>query len=121
MSLKMAIAALAATAQLSMAYEKPAAPADGMRLIKTSAEDPGTWVTKEEVNNMFRSKRQHTGWIDITNIKDEQVLEALSTNTRSSINAVDYPTELSHVEEANKLIETASTDGPKEWLEHLAS
>lgn len=121
MSLKLAIAALAATAQLSTAYQKPAAPAEGMRLIKTSEEDPGKWVTKEEKYKLTKSKNGCTHYIDITNIKDEQVLDALSTKTGNKVNAVDYPTELSHVEEANKLIDTANTDGPQTWLEHLAS
>lgn len=122
MIFKVAVAALAASAQLSLAYEKPIAPSAGMRLIKTSEDDPGKWINKEDKYSMIKSKGGCAHYIDITNIEDSAVLERLSTKERIEVKKVaEFPSELSHVEEANGFISSANTDGPQTWLEHLAS
>lgn len=38
--------------------------AEGLRLIKTSEDDPGTWMTEEEKHQRFVSRR--SGFVDIT-------------------------------------------------------
>lgn len=122
MVFKVAVAALAASAQLSMAYQKPAAPSAGMRLIKTSEEDPGKWINKEDKYSMIKSKGGCAHYIDITNIEDAAVLNRLSSKDRIEVKKVaEFPTELSHVEEANGFISSANTDGPQTWVDHLAS
>lgn len=120
MSLKVALAALAAGAQLGLAASS-VPDTTKLRLVKTSEEDPGQWVTPEEKYERFTSKG--IGFIDITDIKEQRVLKALSTKheDRVIVHAVDFPTELSHVEEANGLIGSSSTAEPQAWVEHLAS
>lgn len=106
MILSCAIAVLAASGQLAAA-----APRDPVRLVKTSEEDPGQWVTEQEKWELFTSRG--VGFIDITDIKDERVLENLSTKPtgRISTQAAAFPTELSHVEEANELIAASGVEG----------
>jgi leucyl aminopeptidase len=120
MSLKVALVALAAGAQLGLAASS-VPDTTKLRLVKTSEEDPGQWVTPEEKFERFTSKG--IGFIDITDIKEQRVLKALSTKPedRVTVHAVDFPTELSHVEEANGLIGSASTAEPQAWVEHLSS
>lgn len=43
-----------------------AAKAAGLRLIKTSPEDKGTWVTEEQKITQYRNNR--IGFVDITDI-----------------------------------------------------
>ena len=122
MSLKLAVAALAASAGIASARPETTVPdTTTLRLVKTSEDDPGQWVTPEEKYELFTSKG--IGFIDITDIKEQRVLKALSTKPEDRIvaHAVDFPSELSHVEEGNELIAGANTDGPQTWLEHLAS
>ncbi|KAH7308944.1 hypothetical protein B0I35DRAFT_379703 [Stachybotrys elegans] len=109
------IAALAASGQLAAA-----APQPGLRLVKTSEEDPGQWVTEEQKWELFKSKG--IGFIDVTDIKSEKFLQRLSTkpSARVSGRLVDFPTELSHIEEANGFIASASLEGPQSWLSSLA-
>lgn len=115
MSLKLILASLAA-----LAAQAAAAPLSELSLVKISEDDPGQWVTEAEKWELFTSKG--IGFIDITNIKDRQVLENLSTKPSSRVftQAAEFPTELNHVEEANELIATANVDGPQEWLNSLA-
>ena len=101
-----------------------ALPADnaaaGLRLIKISEEDPGTWVTDEQKINEYTSKGIH--FIDITDITDQDVLQRLSTKPGSGATwkrAVDYPSVVSHQSEANALIADANTDGPESWLKTM--
>jgi bacterial leucyl aminopeptidase len=42
----------------------PSRHADDLRLVKTSDDDPGTWMTEEEKYERFTSKR--LGFVDIT-------------------------------------------------------
>ncbi|KAI6785599.1 leucine aminopeptidase-like protein [Emericellopsis cladophorae] len=122
MVFKAAIAALAASAQLASAFEKPAAPAQGMRLIKSSEEDPGQWIFKEDKYTMVKSKRGRKHYIDITNIEDDFVLERLSAKNRvAAQKAIEYPDTLGHVDEAQSFISSAGTEGPQLGLKHLTS
>lgn len=93
----------------------------GLRLIKTSPEDPGKWVTEEQKIRDYKSNG--IGFVDITDITDAEVLTALSTaDTQEkafSAQAVNYPSSVSHKEEANLLLEKVSVTEPKSWLKSL--
>ncbi|KAL6823549.1 Zn-dependent exopeptidase [Trichoderma camerunense] len=98
-----------------------AAPLTGsnseLRLIKTSEDDVGQWVTEQEKFDRFTSK--NIGFIDITDIKDDEVLSILSrapSDTSLTTRAVTYPTRVEHVDEAQSLIAKVSTTGPQSWL-----
>lgn len=123
MSFKIAVAALAASAHFALAV--PVADSSihierALHLIKISEDDPGKWVTSQEKYDLYTSKG--IGFIDITNIKDKEVLENLSTKpaARFRKSAVEYPINLSHVEEANGFIASSNTEGPQSWVESLA-
>ncbi|OLN88287.1 Leucine aminopeptidase 1-like protein 1 [Colletotrichum chlorophyti] len=92
-----------------------------LRLIKTSEADPGTWVTDEQKIENYVNK--HIGFIDITDITDDEVLAVLSTPPESTTlearQAVTYPTTLTHVAEANSLISRVSNTNPQSWLKTL--
>ena len=93
----------------------------GLRLIKTSPTDQGAWVTDEEKINNYTGKCAH--FVDITDIKDQDVLRAYSDqadNTRVAAAArITYPA-VSHQTEANGLIAQLNTSGPQTWLKTLS-
>lgn len=59
------------------AEHAPSKRAAGLRLIKTSDEDPGTWMTEEEKFEKFMSKR--LGFVDITDTMVQHHLLTLPT------------------------------------------
>ncbi|GKT76779.1 peptidase family M28 [Colletotrichum tofieldiae] len=94
----------------------------GLRLVKTSEDDAGSWITEDEKFEKYTSKG--IGFIDITEISDEEVLNVLSTapeNVTSLVSrqAITYPTTLTHVTEANSLISRVSNTNPQSWLKTL--
>ncbi|KAK3946897.1 hypothetical protein QBC32DRAFT_319473 [Pseudoneurospora amorphoporcata] len=97
-----------------------AAKAAGLRLIKTSPGDKGTWVTEEQKITQYRNKR--IGFVDITDITDASVLTALSNpdgapaKSDFSAQAVTYPTAVSHQTQVNSLLSQVSTTNPQSWL-----
>ncbi|KAG8406797.1 hypothetical protein J3458_021126 [Metarhizium acridum] len=107
MALLAAVPALAVPAGLTRPTE--------LRLIKTSESDPGQWVTEQEELDRFISK--NIGFIDITDIKDEEVLSVLSADSSKPVKRqVTYPKGALHLDQGNKLLADVSTDGPKSWL-----
>ena len=90
-----------------------------LRLIKTSASDEGVWVTEEEKISKYTAKK--IDFVDITDIKDTEVLQRLSASTSDNfrVAAITYPTTLTHQTEANGLIAKTNTNGPKSWLTTL--
>lgn len=91
-----------------------------LRLIKTSPTDPGKWVTEEEKIVNYAAKK--IDYVDITDIKDPEVLQRLSAPTTDNARvaaAITYPTTLTHQTEANALIAQTNTNGPKSWLTTL--
>jgi hypothetical protein len=70
MHLQAALTVLAAACQL--VHASPAAEDlqvnKGLRLIKTSEEDPGRWVTEDEKDKLVVAGK-YVGFIDITDIK----------------------------------------------------
>ncbi|KAK2060035.1 peptidase family M28 [Colletotrichum caudatum] len=117
-------AALAILAASQVALAAPATDEvqvnPGLRLIKTSEADPGTWVTEEQKIENYVNK--DIGFIDITDITDAEVLSVLSTPPEAVLEArqsVTYPTRLSHTDEANSLIAKVTTTQPQSWLKTL--
>ncbi|KAK5994361.1 Leucine aminopeptidase 1 [Cladobotryum mycophilum] len=109
------LAVLAASAQVALAA--PAAQTNSaMRLIKTSESDRGTWMTEKQIFDNLTLKRK--GFFDITDIKDQDTLDILSTtdDERMSIQAVTYPGSVQHVDEAKPLVDKVVVDTPKAWL-----
>ncbi len=101
----------------------PAKASHGLRLIMTSPEDPGRWVTEEQKIKDYKSKR--IGFVDITDITDAEVLAILSApdtggeNATFSVQAVTYPTGVSHQTVVNPLLAQVSTTNPQSWLKTL--
>jgi bacterial leucyl aminopeptidase len=99
-----------------------AKPDHGLRLIMTSPGDPGRWVTEEQKIRDYKAKG--IGFVDITDITDAQVLAALSTPDAEggqtfSVQAVSYPTTVTHQTEVNSLLTKVSTTNPQSWLKTL--
>ncbi|KAL8723888.1 MAG: hypothetical protein Q9166_008228, partial [cf. Caloplaca sp. 2 TL-2023] len=90
----------------------------GLRLIKTSEADPGSWVTDEDKISNYTGKCVH--FIDVTDIKDPDVLKTLSgQKSNARVAAIIYPA-VSHQTEANGLIAQLNTSGPQSWLKTLS-
>jgi leucyl aminopeptidase len=93
---------------------------EGLRLVKTSDEDPGEWVTEDDKFERFVSK--HIGFADVT---DTLELEALHLSNLAalddtvSIQAI--PTAPSHQTEANALIAQATQSNLSGWANGLAN
>ncbi|PSK56688.1 Leucine aminopeptidase 1 [Elsinoe australis] len=112
---------------LSCAVFVTAFPADnaakiqaGLRLIKTSEEDPGKWVSDEEKIVDYVAKGKH--FIDITDITDNEVLTRMSTKPDASqmrAAEVAYPAAVSRQTVANPLIAKVTTAGPQSWLKTM--
>lgn len=110
---------LALIVAIPVALAAPAQDAtrtDGLCLIKTSEADPGQWVTEQQKLDQFTSK--NIGFIDITDITDEEVLSILSAEVSAQVvtRAVTYPKGALHKDEGNKLLAKLNTNGPKSWL-----
>ncbi|KAK7223430.1 hypothetical protein V2G26_011433 [Clonostachys chloroleuca] len=118
-------AVVALVASLQITYAAPSEKIvreSSLRLIKTSEDDPGQWVTEEEKYENFTAKK--IGFIDITEIRDVDVLSRLSktdAENAASIQAVAYPSKVEHVDEANGLIGKASNTNPQSWLRTLTN
>ncbi|KAK4187064.1 putative aminopeptidase [Podospora australis] len=119
-------AALLATSICSVAAApSPAELANrkaGLRLIKTSPKSAGKWVSEEEKITKYKSKG--IGFVDITDITDNQVLSALSAESDEgsfSAQAVTYPTAVSRQTQVNALLPSVSTTNPQSWLTTLTN
>ncbi len=107
---------------LCLASLVSAAPKSGLRLIKTSPEDPGTWVTEEQKLTNYVAKDIH--FVDITDVKDPEVLTAWSTPDgvpTIAKRAVTYPSGALRQSVANPLVAQASTTQPQSWLQTLTN
>lgn len=105
---------------LSAALPAPDNRAAGLRLIKTSEEDPGKWVTEDEKISQYAAKK--IDYIDITDIRDPDTLARLSGSSPENgrLAAPVYPTTLTHQSEANTYISRLTTTGPQAWLKTLS-
>ncbi|KAI0121349.1 peptidase family M28 [Xylariales sp. AK1849] len=92
---------------------------DGLRLIKTSDDDPGTWMTEEDKFEKFISKR--LGFVDIT---DTMELESIRIDRLSAASVGKgqnvFPTTPSHQTEAKALIANVKQSNLESWLKSLA-
>ncbi|KAK0615683.1 hypothetical protein B0T17DRAFT_592409 [Bombardia bombarda] len=118
------LALLAGSASLVAAVPTAAAnKAAGLRLIKTSPESAGIWVSEEDKITKYRNKR--IGFVDITDITDSEVISMLSTPDSETpafaAAAVTYPTAVSHTAVANPLVSQVSTTQPQAWLTTLTN
>ncbi|KAK0728806.1 hypothetical protein B0T26DRAFT_699379 [Lasiosphaeria miniovina] len=122
MRIQALVASLASSACL-VAAVPATGKAAGLRLIKTSPTSPGKWVTDEDKISKYTAKG--INFVDITDITDNEVLSSLSTPDTGepafSIQAVTYPTSVSHQTVANPLIAQVSTTQPKSWLTTLTN
>ncbi|EHL02554.1 putative Leucine aminopeptidase 1 [Glarea lozoyensis 74030] len=123
MHLKLSLGALVATSSLLVS----AAPAAesltkdvNLRLIKTS-ESEATWISEEDKITKYVAK--NINFIDITDIKDPEVLANLNGESEVRLTAaaaaVVYPTSLSHTAEANTAIAKINQTNQQGWLTTL--
>ncbi|GAB0135454.1 hypothetical protein EsDP_00003791 [Epichloe bromicola] len=91
----------------------------GLRLVKTSASDPGQWVTEHQKYEYFTSK--NIPFIDITDITDKEVLSIHSAEPSSRVvtRATKYPPGALHKDQGDELLAKTSNDGPRSWLKTL--
>ncbi|KAK7425972.1 hypothetical protein QQZ08_007554 [Neonectria magnoliae] len=90
----------------------------GLRLVKTSDEDPGVWLTEHEKFDKLISKK--IGFVDIT---DTQELEDLRLNSVTSdiVTVQAIPANPSHQSEANPLIAQARQSNLSTWANAMAA
>ncbi|CAG8950836.1 hypothetical protein HYFRA_00003053 [Hymenoscyphus fraxineus] len=113
--------------------DRPSQINPDLRLIKTSEADPGTWVTEDQKIEEYVAK--NIGFIDITDITPRHILRILiedqNATTLAKLStvedvslvqavAVSYPSSLTHQTQANTLINSLNTTGPKSWLKTLS-
>lgn len=139
MRLSLAVA-LVASAQLATAASLVRSSTElskGLRLVKTSEADPGSWVHPDDYFDRFTSKG--LGFIDITEIQvcrptcppflatlltnpqDNEVMAILNGDVPfEAASAQSFPDKMMHVEEAKKLIGASSIDASKGWIKELS-
>ncbi|KAI0443990.1 Zn-dependent exopeptidase [Xylaria telfairii] len=87
-----------------------------LRLVKTSEEDEGTWMTEEEKFEKLISKR--IGFMDIT---DTMELEAMGAARKAQQKAAAvFPSAPSHQTQANGLIKNVKQSNLQTWTNTLA-
>ncbi|KAH6640001.1 peptidase family M28 [Truncatella angustata] len=96
----------------------PSKRAEGLRLVKASDEDPGTWMTEEEKYEKFTSKR--LGFVDITDTMELESIRIDRLANDFQVQAVTYPSAPSHQTEAKALIANVQQTTLTSWLNSLA-
>ncbi|KAL0932565.1 peptidase family M28 [Colletotrichum truncatum] len=119
------LVALIASATLSASApvaDRPSPIESGLRLVKTSEADPGSWVTEDDKDRM---RLNGISFYDITDI-DVQKIDDISDVSNSlelrsvlARQTVTYPTHLSHQARTQCLLPRVNTDGPKVWLKNM--
>ncbi|KAI0423697.1 Zn-dependent exopeptidase [Xylaria sp. FL1042] len=87
-----------------------------LRLVKTSENDAGTWMTEEEKFDKLTSKR--IGFMDIT---DTMELEEMGAARTAQQKAAAFPTTPSHQTQANTLISNVKQSNLETWTNSLAN
>ncbi|KAK4445871.1 hypothetical protein QBC34DRAFT_357436 [Podospora aff. communis PSN243] len=123
MQLRTILALVASSAWLTAAAPSvDAVDRRAVRLVKTSPEDIGTWITEEE-KLVWTAQGKH--FVDITDITDPEVLAILSTPNSEDVSlaarAITYPTSASKQSTANPLISQVSNSQPQAWLSNLCN
>ncbi|KAI0515141.1 Zn-dependent exopeptidase [Xylaria bambusicola] len=91
---------------------------DGLRLVKTSEEDAGTWMTEEEKFEKLTSKR--IGFMDITDTMELEAMGEARRAARAQQKAAAFPSGPSHQTEANALIAKVKQSNLQTWTNTLA-
>ncbi|KAH7133835.1 hypothetical protein EDB81DRAFT_695529 [Dactylonectria macrodidyma] len=91
---------------------------NGLRLVKTSEEDPGTWMTEEEKFEKLISKK--IGFVDITDTPDLENIRS-SRLADDTVTVQAFPSAPSHQTEAKALIAKASQSNLETWANALAA
>ncbi|KAI1123061.1 Zn-dependent exopeptidase [Nemania abortiva] len=94
-------------------------PATELRLVKTSEEDPGTWMTEEEKFEKLTSKR--IGFMDITDTMELEAMGAARRAARLQQRAATFPSAPSHQTQANALIKNVKQANLESWTNTLAN
>ncbi|KAI0535924.1 Zn-dependent exopeptidase [Xylaria digitata] len=89
-----------------------------LRLVKTSEEDPGTWMTEEEKFEKLISK--HIGFMDITETMELEAMGAARKAARVQQRAAAFPSAPSHQTQANALIANVRQSNLQTWTNTLA-
>ncbi|KAH8157071.1 hypothetical protein CIB48_g11175 [Xylaria polymorpha] len=87
-----------------------------LRLVKTSEEDEGTWMTEEEKFEKLISKR--IGFMDITDTMELEVMGAARKAQQKA--AAAFPSGPSHQTQANALIKNVKQSNLQTWTNTLA-
>ncbi|KAF4506109.1 hypothetical protein G6O67_006227 [Ophiocordyceps sinensis] len=86
-----------------------------LRLIKTSESDPGQWIAKDQLFQLFTSKR--IGFMDMTNLDQDED----KNSTLVARQGVSYPDRILHEEEANTFFRHLENRQPRKWLRTLTN
>ncbi|TGJ82951.1 hypothetical protein E0Z10_g5790 [Xylaria hypoxylon] len=90
-----------------------------LRLVKTSEEDPGTWMTEEEKFEKLTSKR--IGFMDITETMELEAMGAARKAARVQQRAAAaFPSAASHQTQAKTLIANVKQSNLQTWTNTLA-
>ncbi|CAJ2510664.1 Uu.00g062890.m01.CDS01 [Anthostomella pinea] len=92
--------------------------AEGLRLVKISEEDPGTWMTDEEKFEKLTSK--YIGFMDITETMELEAMGAQRLANREAQAAFAFPSKPSHQTEANALIKNLVQSNLETWTNSMA-
>ncbi|KAI0803683.1 Zn-dependent exopeptidase [Xylaria sp. FL0064] len=92
-------------------------PAAELRLVKTSEDDAGIWITEEEKFEKFTSKR--IGFMDITDTMDLEAMGAARKAQQKA--AAAFPSAPSHQTQANALIKNVKQSNLETWTNALAN
>ncbi|KAF2966034.1 hypothetical protein GQX73_g7556 [Xylaria multiplex] len=89
-----------------------------LRLVKTSEEDPGTWMTEEEKFEKLISK--HIGFMDVTETMELEAMGAARKAAKLQQRAAVFPSAPSHQTQANALIANVRQSNLQTWTNTLA-
>ncbi|KAI1359700.1 Zn-dependent exopeptidase [Xylaria arbuscula] len=92
---------------------------EGLRLVKTSEDDAGTWMTEEEKFEKLISKR--IGFMDITETPDLEAMGEARRAAKAEQKAAAFPSSASHQTEANALIANVKQSNLQSWTNTLAN
>ncbi|KAI0412350.1 Zn-dependent exopeptidase [Xylaria grammica] len=94
-------------------------PATELRLVKTSEEDPGIWITEEEKFERLISKR--IGFMDITDTMGLEAMGAARKGAKAQQKAAAaFPSTPSHQTQAKALIANVKQSNLQTWTNTLA-
>ncbi|KAI8625092.1 Zn-dependent exopeptidase [Xylariaceae sp. FL1651] len=90
-----------------------------LRLIKTSENDAGVWMTEEEKFEKLTSKR--IGFAGITETMELEAMGAARTAAKAQQKAAAFPSGASHQTQANALVKSVKQSNLESWVNSLAN